>query len=415
MEEEKNYRYYTEYVHDNALQKEFLRVSPHLFPSTLFAHLLTIVLLIWLALFTLFMKNGAETFSGSMIFLTILYLVIEGIRFLSNLGGGIHYKRMNEANGGKPPRCGAQFFDDKILSLQLDTESKSIISYDQIKAIYETDRYFLLALKYKLFLIVDKKSLTGSREEFTAFLLDHCTKIKKKKVHNIRPRQIVNTVKWILIFVLFFIAVAVHPALQLKERMLGQIHNGMDAAEILAELEDFGITCEEPEIVERMYGSTIFFYGSRLESILHYIGLGEYDFESNRQIPSENGVLYVYLWADNTDTLYTDLLENISTLNRNELIFENLQEAKDESGKISVSFTLNGNRHTLQAEENYGEYDIAFLAGLSEILSAETGNSLYFAEYSGMGYFIFFRDAQWAEQFSRRTGIELTTVPEPLY
>ena len=402
------YAFRTEFIHNREIQKEFLGASLHVNSFVKYLHIFLIGILLWFFYEMIFVLDAPTEFSGGMISITVLYLIIEGIRFLTNLGGGIHYKRTLETNGGKPVRCAVQFYENHILSLNLDTGSKSTLTYDQVKAIFETKNLILLSMKYRIFLIVDKRALTGNQQTFCSFLLEHCTKIKRKKVHSIRSGQIINRIKWIVIFLLLFFAILVHPAVQIKERLMGQIHNGMEVSEILSELENFGITCSDPENAQIMYGSTTFFDGSRLESILHYIGVGEYNYETNMRIPSENGVYFLYLWADNPDTMYTDLLEGISALDRDTLAIGNIQESVSNEDCITVTFDLNGSSHTLKAERINNHYDIQFLNALNEIIQTETGKALYFADYEGFGYFLFFRDVHWAESFSRRTGLDLT-------
>ena len=404
METEREPRFYTEYVHDKTLQREFLRASTHLNRVTVFLNLFLTGILVWFFFEMNLILDGTAEFCHTVIFLTILYLVIEVIRHISHLGGGIHYKRMTETNGGKPPKCAVQFYEDRILSVQLDTGNKNPIAYEQIKAIYETKTLFLLALKYRLFLIVDKQNLTGNREDFIVFLLDRCTKIKK--IRDIRAGQIVSTIKWVVILTLFILAVVMHPGLQLKERLNGQIHNGMEVSGILSELEDFGITCKDSEILESMYGSTFFHRGSKLESILHYMGTCDYDYGGEILVPPESGVCFFYHWAVNKDTMYTDILAKISALDPELLNFTNVTECVCSNDFVSVSFTLNNSSHMLHAAYS-DRYDPQFFNELNEIIYTQTGKGLYFTEYDGIGYFLFYRDSQWAEQFSDRTGLKL--------
>lgn len=413
--EERTPFFTSELLHDKTVQKEFQRASLHLNRLTAYLHTFLIAVLLWFFWQMLFVLDAPTEFSSGMISLTVLYLIIEGIRFLTNLGGGIHYKRAVESNGGKPVRSSIQFYDTWILTINLDTDNRNNLSYDQIRSIYETRSLLLLGLKYRMFLIVDKKNLDGELPAFRSFLLEHCPNVKRKKIRSIRSGEILNTVKWVVILVLLFLAILMHPAVQVKERLLGQIHNGMEVSGILTELEGFGITCDDPEAVEIMYGSTTFFFGSRLESILHYIGIGEYDYDTNRRIPPDNGVYFLYSWADDPETMYTDLLEGIRLLDRDAIHLTDIRETLSESGQITVSFQLNGNACSLTANGEENRYDARIFSELNRILFSETGKHLYFSEYERIGHFIFFGDAVWADSFSRRTGLELTTEYLPLY
>ena len=416
MEQENTYLFKSEFVHDLKLQKEFLRASLHLNSYVKYLHLFLIGILLWFFYEMFFVLDAPREFSGGIVSITVLYLIIEGIRILSHIGGGIGYKRTLLTNAGKPITCRVQFGETNILTTNVDTDSKNTLGYDQIRAVYETKNLYLCAMKYRMFLIVDKRSLTGDREEFANYLLDRCPKIRRKKIRSIKTSQIISTVRWVTILVMLFIALLFHPATQLKERFLGQIHNGMSVPEILTELEGFGIACDNPEELEAIYGGTFYFSGSRLESILHYIGLGSYNYESNIWEPRENGVYYLYLWPDDPETMYTQLLEGISCLGGEELTITNIQEhIVSNEDMAAVFFDLNGKTHSIYIQDYAGTYNPGILNEIGMLVREATGKTLYFADSENYGVFLFYGDAAWAEAFSARTGLELVPDIYELY
>lgn len=422
MENENTCLYQSDFTHDLNVQKEFLQASQQLNSFVKFLHLFIICVLLWFFYEMFFLLDAPEEFSGGIFSITVIYLIFEGIRLLSHHKGGIHYKRSLVANGGKPVRASIQFREEDILSLNLDNQGKSSFRYDQIKAVYETKNLFLFAMKYRLFLIVDKRTLSGNREDFIAFLLPRCSKIRRKKIHNVKIGKIINAVKWAVILIMLIIALFYHPVFQLKQRLSGQIHNGMSASDVLGELESFGITCDDPEMIEHMYGGTFYFYGNRMESILYQIGMGTYDYEQECWIPTGTGVRFMQYWTfDDQETMYTNLLRHISTLDGDALVIDAIREDHSNAnfvsneGVVIVEFLLQGNSYRLEAKARGDMYDIQFMNDLNQIISDQTGNCLYFAEYENTGYFIFYGDDAWADTFSRRTGLELTTQMEYPY
>lgn len=422
MENENTCLYQSEFIHDLNVQKEFLQASQQLNSFVKFLHLFIIGILLWFFYVMFFLLDAPEEFSRGIFTITLIYLVIDGIRLLSHRKGGIHFKRSLVANGGQPVHASIQFREEDILSLNLDNQGKSSFQYSQINAVYETKNLLLLAMKYRLFLIVDKRTLSGSREDFITFLLPRCSKIRRKKIRNVKTGQIINAIKWAFILIMLVIALFYHPVFQLKQRLSGQIHNGMSAAEVLDELEAFGITCADPEMTEYLYGGAFYFYGNRMESILHHIGMGTYDQEQERWIPTGTGVRFMQYWTfDDQETMYTNLLHHISTLDRDTLAIDAIHEDRSNAnlisseGVITVEFQLQGNSYQLEAKSRGDMYDPQFMNELNQIITEQTGNCLYFAEYENTGYFIFYGDTAWAETFSRRTGLELTTQMEYPY
>ena len=60
--------------------------------------------------------------------------------------------------------------------------------------------------------------------------------------------------------------------------------------------------------------------------LLTVLGDGEYDFENMTWTPDENGVYAFDAEVFNVDKVYTDFLTGISSLDKEELDFKNIQE-----------------------------------------------------------------------------------------
>ena len=78
-------------------------------------------------------------------------------------------------------------------------------------------------------------------------------------------------------------------------------------------------------------------------------------------------------------------------------------------GTAKVHFTFNGEKHTVSAAVNNDWFDPAFLDELNEIIAQADGKQLYFTSDSGQGLLLFYRDAQWAKEFTKLTGMKLYT------
>lgn len=414
MEEEKICYFRSEFIHDLPLQKEFNKGAVW---GKKLNRALSMTVAIILAVFYIlmvFLLDAPGKYSGGVLKISAFYLVIEAIRLLTLRGGGITFKRMLYANGGQPPRCDVRFLEDCIQNLNASKDVQSTFQYDQIKSVTETENLYLLGMKYQMYLIVDKRTLTGSGD-FSAFLLP---RMKKKKVISARKGRIIERIKWIVVAFSILLGILHHPALQLKERLSGQIHNGMACSEIAAELESFGITGIDEEMLETydaIYRSALWADGSKLKMLLYTMGMGEYDMETQDWTPPEGGVSFFSYSAVTMDGMYTSLLSDLSSMTGGELsITDILEEPFDNGSRIRITFLLNGEAQTMEAD-NFGEwYDESILNTLNELL-AGTGKQLYFATNDDYSCFIFYADTQWAQAFSDRTGLELATDIYEIY
>ena len=62
--------------------------------------------------------------------------------------------------------------------------------YEDINAIYETKKFFLLGLKKNLFIIVNKGSIPqDEKDKFIKFIFSKCVKLKKKHIINITDKK----------------------------------------------------------------------------------------------------------------------------------------------------------------------------------------------------------------------------------
>lgn len=421
MELEHNVRFRSDFYHDLKLQKECNRGS---LDGNLFfrgMYLMLTATLIWFFWQMVIALDAPEEYAKTLPGIVAIWLMVEGIRLFSLRGGGIHYKRSLMLNGGKPTHDSVLFLDDCILTLEQESGNKAALQYDTVRVVYETENLLLLGMKYSVFLIVDKRTLTGTREEFGQFLYEKCPKLRHKKVRNCKTGRLINAIKWAVILLSILTALFFHPWLQINSRIQGQIHNGMSAHEIITELSSFGITVPESLSEADVDSEFWIFDMTKLESLLFQAGLGVHDYEAGSWTPAETGVFFTYYWGTYPETMYTDLLRGIDALSHGALVIENIREDQSGAdwanydGSIAVDFTLNGTPQHLDAVFYQEWYDEQTFNTLNDMILEATGKQLFFADYQDVGCFVFYGDTDWANAFAKRTGFEISSDINDIY
>jgi len=421
MELNETCRFRSDFYHDLKLHKEFNRGSrdARLFYRLIYLYIIGIF--IWMFWYMVIRMGMPEIYANTAMFSCGIWFLVEVIWFFMTRGGGIHYKRNLMLNGGKPTNDAVLFCDDHILTLEKESGNKATILYDNIRTACETENLLLLGMRYGTYLMVDKRNLTGTREELGQFLYEKCPKLRNKKVRTNKWGEILRRIAWAVVAISFLIALFFHPWLQINKRVQGQIHNGMALTEIAAELERFGIGSLPPETLESADSGLFYLSDSKLEHLLYVLGVGERDYDTGSFIPAESGVFFSYYWAENPETMYADFLRGIAAMSRGQLIIENIIEDQSRTdwnaweGTITVDFTLNGKEQTLDAVF-YGEwYDQQTFNALSAMILEATGKQLYFADFEDTACFIFLGDETWADAFAKRTGLEISSDINDIY
>lgn len=421
MELEQEIRFRSDFYHDLKLQKECNRGSldGNLFFRGMYLTLTAI--LVWFFWQMVVVLDAPKEYAKSIPGIIAIWLMVEGIRLLSLRGGGIHYKRSLMLNGGKPTHDSVLFLDEGILTLEQESGNKTTLQYDSIRIVYETENLLLLGMKYSVFLIVDKRTLTGTRDEFGRFLYEKCPKLRHKKVRNCKVGKVINRIKWTVILLSVLAALFFHPWLQITNRIQGQIHNGMSAHEIITELSSFGITVPETLSEADVDSEFWIFDMTKLENLLFQAGMGVHDYETGSWTPSETGVFFTYYFGMYTDAMYTDLLRGIEALSRGDLMIRDIREDQSGAdwanyeGSIAVDFVLNGIPRHFDAVFYQEWYDEQTFHILNEMILETTGKQLYFADYQDTGCFVFYSDADWANAFAKRTGLEISSNINDIY
>lgn len=418
MEPKETVRFQSEFYHDMKLHKEFNRagIECSLFYRGLY--IVMIGLFIWFFWQMVIVLGAPVGYAKYLPGVVGIWLLFEIARLICLHGGGIQFKRTLMLHGGNATHDSVFFCDDAIYTLEQETGNKATLQYDTVRIVYESENLYLLGVKYGLYLMVDKRTLTGTKEEFGQFLYEKCPRLRGKKVRSCRTGRIINFIKWAVIILSLLFALFFHPWLQINKRLQGQIHNGMSLSEISAELETLGLTpLSDTELVSTENG-LFYLSDDKLVHLLFCMGEGIRDYDTGSFEPSETGVFFTYYWAQFPDAMYTDLLRGISAMSRGRLVIDGISEdhtAAHTDGSIMVDFYLNGKPQQIEAVYYEDWYDEQILNTLSDMIFETTGKKLYYADFMDTGCLIFLGDDNWGAAFARRTGLEISSDINDIY
>ena len=188
-----------------------------------------------------------------------------------------------------------------------------------------------------------------------------------------------------------------------------------ELAEIFSNYDIQGTNAQMIEELEQDYKElppeVIF---NKAAMLLTVLGQGEFDYENMTWTPYENGVYTFDVEFFNVDNMYTDFLTGVSSLDREELDFKNIQEDTSQvnweegTEKRTVTFEWKDKQFTLEAVVVDDWFDVNVANELNKIIK-EYGNEkqLFFASDGYQEGIVFYRDKKWADAFQMETGLEL--------
>ena len=205
--------------------------------------------------------------------------------------------------------------------------------------------------------------------------------------------------------------------------------NSMGYDEVAEKLAPLGITGSDEMMYEDLeyyfseyYTGLDYGYYHKSADLLVWVGMGDYDDNTGVWTPSANGVFAPDYEPYTQETMYTDFLRGIDAMNPGELEITAITEdtsqldAKQWRGIITLSFTLDGHSHELRLNSPGPWLDETAMMQIAEVVNAlDEKKQLYFADDESSGLLIFYRDAAWAEDFTRITGMSLFQDPSLIY
>lgn len=333
--------------------------------------------------------------------------------------GYCHYKRNREyrklidSNHGNQPHLVAIMDGDGVRIRNLNKDKHFELRSGEITDVVRTkwfvhvhnqDRSAVINFDTRAMTEGDGKALVARLEE-----LGH-KPVKLRSVRWLRRLAQIASVLYILLGILLGIAMAD------RGGMPNQSVPPMDVRTAAVVLEELGIGGITEEIVTEIE-SYPYRADNEVTTLLSYVGFGEYDDETWEWFPAGNGVYAVDMEFFEISGMYTDYLAGIEDIGGGELVFGEIEEDiwigswELGYGWKKVSFTLNGERHTLRPFMNMDWLDIGFADKVAEQVDrADTGKRLYFLCEPDTVFYVFYRDAAWAAEFEAKTGYELMTT-----
>lgn len=150
------------------------------------------------------------------------------------------------------------------------------------------------------------------------------------------------------------------------------------------------------------------------------IGLYKIEIATEKEVNREkfvwdNPEMGVFMGGEKIQkSMYTDFLTGVSSLDKEELDFKNIQEDTSQvnweegTGKRTVTFEWKDKQFTLEAVVVDDWFDENVANELNKIIK-EYGNEkqLFFASDGYQEGIVFYRDKKWADAFQMETGLEL--------
>ena len=165
-------------------------------------------------------------------------------------------------------------------------------------------------------------------------------------------------------------------------------------------------------------------YKSYLEScpypiLLSDMGYPEYDDDTWEVVAYSKDVYWLDMEMFGLEEGYAELLEAIEAMSAGEVRMElesfktDIVDWEEGTGTLTMAFRCNEHPYTVDVRVMSDWMDVGILAKLNEVLAQENCTSrLYFCGDAGQGLLLFYRDAEWAEDFERLTGLELESGRE---
>lgn len=410
-------KFRTETILDLPVYREFQRSYAYSNKLTIFSRIVCSLALIY---YILHFDNPILLYG---------FLIVGAVSLITHLiqnrkNGNIAYKRMLAANKGKPNHSVYEIRENEIFDTNRDNGNTFTYPYEQIRYLINTPRLILVVLQYRMCVILQKDWLTGGTpEELTAYILERCPHIRRKKVRQITLGKWANRVLTLILIVGCVIALLRIPAFPILDKLSGRLGNDLSYQEMAAELEPLGITISDRTITElEEYDADylaewgIEYYrgnrdASKFQDLLYWEGSGEYDQETWEWTPSTSGIYWMDTEVWNAGAIYTDFFTGLDAMS-DEITVTNIREdysaTNEETGTgiVSVYFDLNGTRRALDACYDYDWFDICFLQDLGRLFESDKDPlDLYAAYDGGQGLYFVYCSAEDARQLSRLSGL----------
>lgn len=414
MEENKEIR--SEVTYDLSCHKELVRLNTQTHTANTLLWVLTLIC-------NLYILSTADNPRTAKLFLllTAYITIVRTVTYFMNRDGGKQYKRSLYQNNGNIPHNTIILGESSITTHNLDTDSKLLTAYTDIRYLTESENLLGLVTNLKLVHLIDKNTLSGgSREDAIAMLRQKCPKLKKRIRTGVFGR-IINILLCIVMIGGALWSGAV--LLKIPQKLSGQLSNDLSYREIAAEFSQLGITITDQAMLEledydREYAQAYGDYyrenpdANKALDLLCWEGCGIYDEDTWNWTPSTSGVYWFDMEVYGLDTIYSDFLRGIDAMDE-DLSFTGIAEdysnADFESGTgtVSVSFGHEGEIHHFTAQFYMDWFDMNVLYEVGAVLASDQHDEdLWYTFDDGQGILLYYGNADQARQLGKLTGLE---------
>ena len=427
MNDQEEIRFRAESTHDLPVHKEFQLAMTQTHPASLVGNFIVIISIITYFYLTYIHLDYPASFAKGFLGITFFYILFTYLPKLINRKGDIQYKRVLDANQGKPLRSVYEFTDAQMRINNADNSNSSTVEYSQLRKIILTKNLVILMMRFSQGFTISRSALNGQDNEFLCFLTERCSNLKPKRILKGTFGKILNWVKVALILAGVILAIWNLPFVQRLTVPNGHISNYHTCHEIADALEKFGLSGADPAMLDDMeayheeYHDYYLTENEKVVDVLYCMGCGSYDEDTWDWTPATGGVYWFDVECFALDTMYSDFLRGVSALDP-ELDFTNIQEdlssvdLENNTGTQAATFCWQNQNYRIEGHVSDDWFDIAAADTLGDIIAdCSTGKQLYFAYDNGQGCLVFYQNAQWATEFSKATGVNLYTSAQEMY
>ncbi len=189
------------------------------------------------------------------------------------------------------------------------------------------------------------------------------------------------------------------------------------AADTLKELGFTEITDEMIASMHETYNESYYTEwdkGDVMISLLSYLGMGDYDFDTWEWTPSSGQVYAFDMEVLDVGNMYSNFFKGITAINNNEFeitdIKENISLGNEESGigVKNVTFLYNGVSCQFHAKVMYDWFDGGIISYMNKVFEKEKNPKRLYCMTDGyQGLIIFYCSEEWAAEFTAATGFTL--------
>lgn len=188
-----------------------------------------------------------------------------------------------------------------------------------------------------------------------------------------------------------------------------------EQAKVLSDLGITGLTDEVITGVKEDYEQYPDYPIDPYLSLLGSIGYGDYDYETYAWTPTSTEVYGFDTEVFNLEKMYTDFINGIISISKNEFSITNIEENLDEvdfengTGIQSISFKYNDHSYLFKGKVNNDWIDCRIIDFMNDIFEKEKNpKRLLCTLDGGQGYFLFYNSLEWAKEFTQKTNIPLS-------